>query len=77
MQWTEYILFNLTHCTVGSKQSFVFYDVPSMCFGMYCQGLLQAKTCRRDIINDKCLFFTDCMQFVGLNTAIISECYIL
>jgi hypothetical protein len=29
------------------------------------------------IINDKCLFVADCVQIVGLNTAFISECYIL
>jgi len=71
----NYLVQQIAQSVINSH--FVFYDVSRMCFGLYQQGLIQAETCRRDIINDKCLFFTDCMQFVGLNTAIISEHYVL
>jgi len=31
----ECTVFNLTIWTINSKQSFVIYDVPPLCFGLY------------------------------------------
>ena len=44
----------------------IIYDAPTTCFVLNHDGLVEVKTCKRDIINNKLLFVID-LKFVGLN----------
>ena len=47
MQWTEYMIFNSTNCTINNKYSFVIYGVPPACFDLYksiIRGYIQRDT---------------------------------